>query len=132
MLSYPLFLSPQTIEFVGDKEYEVRIFFQKIVKSCRRYKISLMYEYPFCYSQCRTRIHAQNILRLVILDAPLALEMRKFVGDSIISALIGYTDTSWAIRNSATMTFTAAMLRVVDADKNAEAKMKGSKNVVSF
>ena len=58
--------------------------------------------------------------------------MRKFVGDSIISALIGYTDTSWAIRNSATMTFSAAMLRVVDPDKNSEAKLKCSKNVVSF
>ncbi len=62
-----------------------------------------------------------NILRLIILDAPLASEMREFVGDSIISALIGYKDSSWAIRNSATMTFAAAMLRVVDADKNAEA-----------
>ena len=68
---------------------------------------------------------------MVILDAPLALEMRKFVGDSLISALIGCRDTSWGIRNSATMTFTAAMLRVVDADKNGEAKMRGTKNVVS-
>ena len=61
-----------------------------------------------------------NILRLVILDAPLASEMRAFVGDSIISSLIGYKDSSWAIRNSATMCFAAAMLRVVDADKNAD------------
>ncbi len=67
----------------------------------------------------------------MILDAPLALEMRNFIGDSLISALIGYSDTSWAIRNSATMTFTAVMLKVVDADKNAEAKRKGARNVVS-
>jgi len=46
--------------------------------------------------------------------------MRAFVGDSIISSLIGYKDSSWAIRNSATMCFAAAMLRVVDADKNAD------------
>ena len=46
--------------------------------------------------------------------------MRQFVGDAIISALIGYRDTDWAVRNSATMTFSAAMLRVIDADKNAE------------
>lgn len=61
-----------------------------------------------------------NILRLIILDAPLATEMREFVGDSIIASLIGYTDSSWAIRNSATMCFAAAMIRVVDADKNAD------------
>ena len=68
-------------------------------------------------------------MRLIILDAPLANEMREFVGDSIISALIGYKDSSWAIRNSSTMTFAAAMLRVVDADKNAETAFDNS---VSF
>ena len=67
----------------------------------------------------RTRVHALNVLRLSILDAPLASEMRKFVGDGIVSALLGYNDESWAVRNSATMVFAAAMLRVIDADKNA-------------
>ncbi len=75
----------------------------------------------------RTRIHALNILRLIILDAPLASEMRAFVGDCLISALVGYSDSSWAVRNSSTMTFAAVMLRVVDADKNAGGKVKGRK-----
>lgn len=78
----------------------------------------------------RTRIHALNILRLVILDAPLSAEMKPFIGDSLISALIGYSDTSWAVRNSSTMTFSAIMLRVVDADKNAGGKMKGIRREV--
>jgi len=69
--------------------------------------------------QWRSRVHALNVLRLAILDAPLASDMRKFVGDAIISAMIGYDDESWAVRNSATMVFAAAMLRVIDADKNA-------------
>ena len=73
-----------------------------------------------CNQKERSRIHALNILRLIILDAPLATEMREFVGDCIISSLIGYKDSSWGIRNSATMCFAAAMLRVVDADKNAD------------
>ena len=76
--------------FVGDEEYKIR-----------------------------SRVHALNILRLAILDAPLASEIRKFVGDGIISALLGYNDKSWAVRNSSTMVFSAAMLRVIDADKNA-------------
>lgn len=76
----------------------------------------------------RSRIHALNILRLIILDAPLAKYMREYVGDSIISALIGYKDSSWNIRNSSTMAFSAAMLRVVDADKNADSTFGGNKN----
>lgn len=68
----------------------------------------------------RGRVHAQNILRLVILDAPLSTDMRCFVGDAILSSLVGYKDRSWAVRNSSTMTFAAAMLRVIDADKNAD------------
>jgi hypothetical protein len=68
----------------------------------------------------QSRIHALNILRLIILDAPLAKCMREYVGDCIISALIGYKDSSWNIRNSSTMTFSAAMLRVIDANKNAD------------
>ena len=54
--------------------------------------------------------------------------MKIFIGDSLISALIGYGDTSWNVRNSATMTFTAAMLRVVDADKNAGGRGKGNRS----
>lgn len=73
----------------------------------------------------RSRIHALNILRLIILDAPLAGETREFIGDCIISSLIGYKDTSWAIRNSSTMCFAAIMLRVIDPDKNAETNLVG-------
>ena len=64
-------------------------------------------------------MHALNILRLAILDAPLASDTRLFISDAIVSSLIGYEDSRWTVRNSATMVFAAAMLRVVDADKNA-------------
>lgn len=70
-------------------------------------------------SKTRTRVHALNILRLIILDAPLASVSRPFIGDAIMSSMIGYEDSRWAVRNSATMVFSAVMLRVVDADKNA-------------
>ena len=70
--------------------------------------------------QIRTRVHALNILRLAILDAPLAPITNKLIGDAFISAVIGYSDPSWRVRSSATMVFAAAMLRV-DANKNASA-----------
>eukprot|EP00934_Nitzschia_sp_Nitz4_P006972 Nitzschia sp. Nitz4//scaffold176_size46146//10399//16466//NITZ4_007189-RA/size46146-snap-gene-0.3-mRNA-1//-1//CDS//3329539006//6962//frame0 len=67
----------------------------------------------------RCRVHALNVLRQLVLDAPLSRVVGDFIGDAIISSLLGYNDASWAVRNSATMVFSSAMLRVVDPDKNA-------------
>jgi hypothetical protein len=69
--------------------------------------------------EAQSRIHALNVLRLMILDAPLSQEVSPLIGDAITAAIIGYTDSSWAVRNSSTMVFAAAMLRAIDADKNA-------------
>ena len=69
--------------------------------------------------QWKSRVHALNILRFAILDAPLAKELRWYISDCIISAFIGYDDSSWAVRNSSTMVYASTMLRVIDADKNA-------------
>ena len=79
----------------------------------------------------RCRVHALNILRLIILDAPMATEVKPFIGDAIISSILGYNDFTWAVRNSATMVFSAAMLRVVDADKNARKKDVTSGNAIT-
>lgn len=64
-------------------------------------------------------MHSLNILRLLILDSPMASDTKKFIGDTIIAGLLGYEDDDWTVRNSSTMVFAAAMLRVVDANKNA-------------
>lgn len=86
----------------------------------------------FCSTSDPTsRVHSLNVLRLIILDSPLAVEVAPFVGDCIIASLIGYTDTIWAVRNSATMVFSAAMLRVIDSDKNAVQKDETSSNAIS-
>lgn len=101
--------------FIPENSYHVSNFWHLSFLCIFKFWNSLIHFY-----QERTRIHALNILRLVILDAPLAGDINEFIGDSIISSLIGYKDGSWAVRNSATMCFAAAMLRVVDADKNAD------------
>jgi Putative death-receptor fusion protein (DUF2428) len=67
----------------------------------------------------RVRVHALNILRQILLDAPLSREVFPFAGATIVASIVGYVDSSWAVRNSSTMVFAAAMLRSVDADKNA-------------
>jgi hypothetical protein len=69
--------------------------------------------------ELRTRIHALNVLRLIILDAPMSKEVYPLIGDATSSSIIGYTDPEWGVRNSSTMVFAAIMLRSVDADKNA-------------
>ena len=81
--------------------------------------------------ETRSRIHALNILRLIVLDAPLSQEVFPVIGDAIAAAIIGYTDSSWAIRNSATMVFAAAMLRRIDADKNATNTDVTSSNAIT-
>ena len=75
--------------------------------------------HSYLVEKWRSRVHALNILRFAILDAPLASDTRPFISDAVISSLIAYNDSKWAVRNSATMVFASAMLRVVDADKNA-------------
>jgi len=77
------------------------------------------------------RVHAFNILRLIILDAPLASQVGPVIGDCLVSAIMGYSDDTWAVRNSATMVFSAAMLRVVDSDKNANQKDKACGNAIT-
>jgi hypothetical protein len=72
------------------------------------------------------------VIRLLIVDAPLASVVRPIVGDAIIAAILGYDDISWAVRNSATMVFSAAMLRVIDPDKNASNSDRTSSNAITI
>lgn len=89
--------------------------------------------------ELKTRIHALNVLRMIILDAPLAKEIYPIIGDAIgksnkqlwrrsatvpyscshsytlpiVSSVLGYTDVDWTVRNSSTMIFAAIMLRSI-------------------
>lgn len=72
------------------------------------------------------------MIRLIILDSPLKSVVTPIVGDAIIAAILGYNDMSWAVRNSATMVLSAAMLRVIDADKNASNSDRTSSNAITI
>ena len=80
----------------------------------------------------RTRVHALNVLRMIILDAPLSSEVHQFIGDCISISIIGYLDPLWGIRNSSSLVFAACLLRVVDADKNAANSDAKSSNAITF
>ena len=79
----------------------------------------------------RTRVHALNILRSILLDAPLARDVYPFVGVALVASVIGYMDSEWSVRNSSTMVFAAAMLRSIDSDKNATNKDTTGRNPVT-
>ena len=119
-----LFAFPAKLEaaewLLPDDEYEVSHDYL----CCRQPKLNSLL-------QSRCRVHALNILRLIILDAPVAADVGPFVGDAIMSAILGYNDESWAVRNSSTMVFSAAMLRVVDADRNGVRRDSSAGNAIT-
>jgi hypothetical protein len=67
----------------------------------------------------RSRTHALNILRMVMSDASLKPTIRTFAGDCLITAFVGYSSIHWAIKNSATMTLSAAVLHFVDSKNSS-------------
>jgi hypothetical protein len=114
---------------ISDAKYEVR------VQSHESFGIGFPSRNSFSYSsfrQTRCRVHALNVLRMLILDAPLSKVISSVAGDAIVSSILGYNDLSWSIRNSSTMVFAATMLRVVDADKNASNADKTSNNAITI
>jgi hypothetical protein len=82
--------------------------------------------------QAISRVHALNILRLIILDASLAAEVKPFAGSAIATSIVGYDDPNWAVRNSSTMVFASVMLRIVDPDKNANNRDSTSRNAITL
>ena len=80
----------------------------------------------------RSRVHALNVLRMIVLDSPLTQDIYPFIGDAIATAIVGYVDPDWGVRNSSTMVFSACLLRIVDADKNAANSEAKSSNAISI
>ncbi len=115
--------------FISESTYEVSLSFQ--YAWLKFHEIILILFLLLFLAQWKSRVHALNILRLLILDSPMANDTKNFIGDTIIAGLLGYEDDDWAVRNSSTMVFAAAMLRVVDANKNATSHAKSDISKVS-
>ncbi|GMH93953.1 hypothetical protein TrVE_jg7571 [Triparma verrucosa] len=87
----------------------------------------------------KSRVHALNILRLLLLSTSLSHNLKPYYTLSLQISLIGFTSHSWAVSNSCTMVFSASMTRAVDSDKNTlsslrlgsgENKAKGGHEVI--
>ncbi len=60
----------------------------------------------------KARVHAINVLRMLIGDAKMPSDMQKFMTRSITVALEGFKDGMWAVRNSCLMLFAGILRRV--------------------
>lgn len=85
-----------------------------------------------CQYSVSSRVHALNVLRMIVLDAPLSKDIQPYIGDAITAAIVGYVDPEWGVRNSSTMVFAACLLRAVDADKNAANSESKSSNAITI
>ncbi len=60
----------------------------------------------------KARVHALNVLRMLIGDANMPTDILKFLTRSLTTALEGFEDGMWAVRNSCLMLFAAILRRV--------------------
>ncbi|TFJ82302.1 hypothetical protein NSK_006421 [Nannochloropsis salina CCMP1776] len=68
----------------------------------------------------RTRIHALNVLRLLLLDAGPSRDVAQaFMAPAMEVVLVAFRDARWAVRNSALMVFGALINSVVGSGKNS-------------
>ncbi|XP_063957410.1 tRNA (32-2'-O)-methyltransferase regulator THADA-like [Lytechinus pictus] len=58
------------------------------------------------------RVHALNILRALFRDTKLGQEVLPYIGDGVKAAILGFAAKLWAVRNSATMLFSALISRI--------------------
>eukprot|EP00057_Strongylocentrotus_purpuratus_P021689 XP_011676163.1 PREDICTED: thyroid adenoma-associated protein homolog isoform X2 [Strongylocentrotus purpuratus] len=58
------------------------------------------------------RVHALNILRALFRDTKLSQEVLPFIGNGVKAAILGFAAKFWAVRNSATMLFSALISRI--------------------
>lgn len=63
-------------------------------------------------------VHALNVLRLILIDGSLGKELESYIGRSTQLAVLGFSSTKWAVRNSSMMVFSAVIQRAVNHDKN--------------
>jgi len=46
------------------------------------------------------RIHSLNILNRIFQDSSLKLDLQHFVGNGLMTAIVGFSHNDWSVRNS--------------------------------
>ncbi|EDO39110.1 predicted protein, partial [Nematostella vectensis] len=63
------------------------------------------------------QVHSRNIIRALYRDTRLGEDVSPFVADGLIASISGFTSSSWAVRNSSTLLFSALVTRVFGVAK---------------
>ncbi|XP_063709941.1 tRNA (32-2'-O)-methyltransferase regulator THADA [Culicoides brevitarsis] len=75
-----------------------------------------------------SRTHALNILRALYRCSELAQAVGQYVSEGFVVAIQGYDADSWAERNSATLLFSALMLRVFGVQRHKDSDVINIRN----
>ncbi|XP_076306433.1 tRNA (32-2'-O)-methyltransferase regulator THADA-like isoform X2 [Tachypleus tridentatus] len=67
-----------------------------------------------------SQVHAMNILRALYRDTHLGENVISFAGDGVQCALLGFKGKLWAVRNAATLLFSALMTRIFGVNRSRE------------
>ncbi|XP_028676788.2 thyroid adenoma-associated protein homolog isoform X2 [Erpetoichthys calabaricus] len=70
------------------------------------------------------QVHAMNILRALFRDTRLGENIVPYIVDGMKAAILGFTSPVWAVRNSATLLFSAVMTRMFGVKKGKDESSK--------
>lgn len=76
--------------------------------------------------QWHARVHSLNILMALFNDASLADELHSFIARALLIAIVGFSSSAWAVRNSSMMLFSAVINRAVGAKRVADDSSAGN------
>ncbi|XP_064489031.1 tRNA (32-2'-O)-methyltransferase regulator THADA-like isoform X3 [Ornithodoros turicata] len=80
--------------------------------------------HPGSDSAVESKVHAINVLRALYRNAKLGDIVVPYVADGVKVALLGFKAESWAVRNSATLLFSALMTRIFGVNRSREEPQK--------
>uniref|UniRef100_A0A8C5M868 tRNA (32-2'-O)-methyltransferase regulator THADA n=1 Tax=Leptobrachium leishanense TaxID=445787 RepID=A0A8C5M868_9ANUR len=70
------------------------------------------------------QVHALNILRALFRDTRLGENVIPYVGDGTKAAILGFTSTIWAVRNSSTLLFSTLITRIFGVKRGKDERSK--------
>lgn len=97
---------------------------------------SLKYSMENLFELCRTgssvaRTHALNILRALFRSTDLGDSIVAYISDGIMCAINCYTAETWGEKNSATLLFSALMVRIFGVQRTRNSENLNSRNKMS-
>ncbi|KAL8185314.1 UNVERIFIED_CONTAM: hypothetical protein K2H54_045718 [Gekko kuhli] len=79
--------------------------------------------------QATSEVHALNILRALFKDTRLGENIIPYVADGMQAAILGFTSSLWAVRNSSTLLFSTLITRIFGVKRGKDENSKKNRSV---